>query len=161
MVRILFSFFMVLLAFSIKLSASEIARCWVSTGVKYQVDPLLLYSIAEQESSLNPLATNGGNSDGTRDIGLMQINSFWFPVLDKYGISEQDLFDPCVNIDVGGWILYQSIQIFGNNWRAVGAYNAGTSKSEEAEMLRQKYAERVYKRYIRLSNSGLFEPAKP
>ena len=135
------------------------SNCWVDAGRHYQVNPWLLYSIAEQESSLNPLAVNQ-NSDKSRDIGLMQINSFWFPELEKYGISEQDLFEPCTNIYVGAWILSQNIQIFGNNWRAVGAYNAGTGKNEKREKLRQKYAERVYGRYVRITNNGVYKSTK-
>lgn len=141
-------------------SKNEAENCWIEAGIKYQVDPWLLYSIAEQESSLNPLAVND-NRNGSRDVGLMQINSFWFPELEKYGISEQSLFDSCVSIHVGAWILSQSIQVFGNNWRAVGAYNAGTGKNEKKEMLRQKYAESVYKRYLRLSNGRMFESTQP
>merc|ERR1711862_384254 len=104
--------------------AASSSNCWVDAGTRYQVDPWLLYAIAEQESSLNPLAVNHNNRDKSRDVGIMQINSFWFPKLEKYGLSEQRLFDPCTNIHVGAWILSQSIQVFGNNWRAVGAYNA-------------------------------------
>ena len=33
-------------------------NCWVDAGTRYQIDPWLLYSIAQQESSLNPLAVN-------------------------------------------------------------------------------------------------------
>ena len=128
------------------------SNCWVDAGVKYQIDPWLLYSIAEQESSLNPLAVNK-NRDNSRDVGLMQINSFWFDKLKSFGIIEQNLFDPCTNIHVGAWILSQTIQSFGSNWRAVGAYNAGTGKNEEKEMLRKKYADRIYQRYLRLTRS--------
>lgn len=131
-------------------AATNSSNCWVDAGTRYQVDPWLLYSIAEQESSLNPLAINH-NRNKSRDVGLMQINSFWFPELEKHGLSEQSLFDPCTNINVGAWILSQSIQVFGNNWRAVGAYNAGTGKNAEREKLREKYASSVYKRYIRLT----------
>ena len=132
-------------------------NCWVDAGKRYQVDPWLLYSIAEQESSLNPLAVN--HNDDSRDVGLMQINSFWFPKLEKYGLSEQSLFDSCTNIYVGAWILSQSIQVFGNNWRAVGAYNAGTGKNEKREKLRQEYAKRVYNRYLRFTSGGVYNKA--
>jgi len=141
--------------------AANSSNCWVDAGTRYQVDPWLLYAIAEQERSLNPLAVNHNNRDKSRDVGIMQINSFWFPKLEKYGLSEQSLFDPCTNIHVGAWILSQSIQVFGNNWRAVGAYNAGTGKNETRENLRQKYAERVYQRYLRLVSGGMHKPAEP
>lgn len=141
-------------------AANTSSNCWVGAGMRYQVDPWLLYSIAEQESSLNPLAVNH-NHNKSRDVGLMQINSLWFPELEKYGLSERHLFDPCTNIYIGAWILSKSIQVFGNNWRAVGAYNAGTSKNEQREKLRQKYAQRVYQRYVRLTAGGVRKSAQP
>lgn len=158
-----------LLSFPVSMAAKELpdaantsSNCWVDAGMRYQVDPWLLYSIAEQESSLNPLAVNRGNSDKSRDVGIMQINSFWFSELEKFGLTEESLFDPCTNINVGAWVLAQSIKVFGNNWRAVGAYNAGTGKNEAREKLRQEYAERVYKRYIRLTGGRVqHEIAKP
>jgi soluble lytic murein transglycosylase-like protein len=129
---------------------SKGSNCWVDAGTKYRIDPWILYAIAEQESSLNPLAVNK-NRDNSRDVGIMQINSFWFDKLKNFGILEKNLFDPCTNIHVGAWVLSQSIQSFGSNWRAVGAYNAGTGKNEEREILRKKYADRIYQRYIRLT----------
>ena len=154
------SFATPLLANELPDAANTSSNCWVDAGTRYKVDPWLLYSIAEQESSLNPLAVNH-NRDKSRDVGLMQINSFWFPELEKYGLSERHLFDPCTNIHIGAWILSQSIQVFGNNWRAVGAYNAGTGKNEQREKLRQKYAERVYQRYLRLTGGGVHKSAQP
>lgn len=143
--------------FSCALSAQEIptkenvANCWGEAGIRYQVDPWLLYTIAEQESSFNPLAIHcNSDSAKTCDIGLMQINSSWLPTLEKYGITTQSLYDPCTSINVGAWILAQNIQVFGNSWRAVGAYNAGVGKSEKSERAREKYATQVYNRYQRI-----------
>jgi soluble lytic murein transglycosylase-like protein len=59
--------------------------------------------------------------------------------LRKYGLDEQQLFEPCTSIYVGAWILAQNIQRMGNSWDAVGAYNAVDPG------LRQKYALKVYK----------------
>ena len=124
-------------------------NCWQEAGRTYHIDPWLLYAIAEQESNLNPLAINT-NNDRSEDVGIMQINSFWFEKIKQFGIKKQNLFDSCTNIRVGAWILHQSIQVFGNNWRAVGAYNAGTGSSKQREALRQQYAQRVRRRYDRL-----------
>src|SRR5690554_1746595 len=104
-----------LLASELPDAANYQGNCWADAGMRYQVDPWLLYAIAEQESGLNPLAVNRANSDKSRDIGLMQINSFWFEELERHGISEESLFDPCTNIYVGAWVLSQSIRVFGNN----------------------------------------------
>lgn len=122
------------------------SNCWQEAGARYSVDPWLLYAIAQQESGLNPQAVHR-NTNGTTDMGLMQINSNWLPSLKAYGITEQKLYEPCINIHVGAWVLAQSIQYFGNNWRAVGAYNAGTGNAEKNESLRQRYAADVHRRY--------------
>ena len=78
--------------------------------------------MCSSDLALNPRAV-GRNSNGTRDIGLMQINSAWLPTLSTFGIGERDLFDPCVSIHVGAWILAGNIRRLGYTWDAVGAYN--------------------------------------
>jgi soluble lytic murein transglycosylase-like protein len=113
--------------------------CWEEAGAKYGVNPYLLYAIARTESGLNPSAINRSNKNGSYDIGLMQINSRWLPTLRKYGITEEQLFDPCVSIHVGAWVLAQNIGRMGNSWEAVGAYNARDPE------LRLRYARKVYK----------------
>jgi soluble lytic murein transglycosylase-like protein len=112
--------------------------CWEEAAAAYGVNPYLLYAIARTESGLNPSALNR-NKNGSYDMGLMQINSRWLPTLRKYGITEQQLFDPCVSIHVGAWVLAQNIGRMGNSWEAVGAYNARNPE------LRIRYANKVYK----------------
>lgn len=117
---------------------SNAMACWEEAASRYGVNPYLLYAIARTESGLNPLATNR-NKNGSYDIGLMQINSSWLPTLRKYGVDEQQLFDPCTSIHVGAWVLAQNMQRMGNSWEAVGAYNARNPE------LRMKYAQKVYR----------------
>ncbi len=50
--------------------------CFDDAGKKYGINPALLEGIARVESNLNPKAMNR-NTNGTTDIGLMQINSWW------------------------------------------------------------------------------------
>lgn len=115
------------------------SACWEEAGRKYGINPYLLYAIAKTESGLNPKAINRANKNGTYDIGLMQINSTWLPTLRKYGISEEQLYQPCVSIEVGAWILAHNIRRLGHSWNAVGAYNAANPA------LRERYALKVYK----------------
>ncbi|HCR2031301.1 TPA: transglycosylase SLT domain-containing protein, partial [Enterobacter cloacae] len=64
------------------LSQSAFANCWNKAAHYYHIDPFLLYAIANVESGMNPYAI-GINHDGTRDVGLMQINSSHFPELRR------------------------------------------------------------------------------
>ena len=122
-------------------------NCWNAAGERYQINPFLLYAIAEKESSFDPIAVNARNVMD-EDVGLMQINSFWYSYLRNHGISRNDLFHPCTSIHAGAWVLAQSIRVFGNTWEAVGAYNVGTSKEEWAYKARGKYAKDVRRRYF-------------
>lgn len=128
-----------LLASGMALAASDGHACWEHVGRKYNIHPYVLYAIAKTESKLNPQAISRTNADGSRDVGLMQINSVWFPALARMGIDERMLLDPCTNIEVGAWILAQNIRRLGNSWEAVGAYNAA------APAKRLRYALTVYR----------------
>lgn len=120
------------------LACTPAQACWNEVAGWYGVNVHLLYAIAKTESGLNPNAMNR-NKNGSYDIGLMQINSSWLPTLRKYGVTEERLKDPCVNLQVGAWILAQNMARMGLTWEAVGAYNARDPK------LRIKYARLVYK----------------
>lgn len=109
------------------------AFCFQEAGQRYGVSQTLLRAIAKAESNLNPSATNH-NSNGTVDVGLMQINSIW---ADQLGSIWNDLFNPCTNIMVGAWILSQCIHDYGSNWQAVGCYHSRTPAKRDA------YAARV------------------
>ncbi len=110
--------------------------CWEEAATRYHLNPDLLQAIARTESGMNPQAI-GINRDGSRDIGLMQVNSAWLPALRAYGIAERDLFEPCTNIHVGAWILAGRVSRLGYTWNAVGAYNAASP------VLRRAYIARV------------------
>ncbi|MCW8277098.1 transglycosylase SLT domain-containing protein [Pseudomonas sp. PCH199] len=121
------------------------AYCWSRAGEKHAIEPELLQAIADVESGQLADAINY-NKDGTRDIGLMQINSSHLLRLKTQGISEQRLLaDPCLSVEVGASVLAGFIARYGYNWTAVGAYNAGNSPHRQAARLR--YARKVWQRY--------------
>jgi soluble lytic murein transglycosylase-like protein len=115
---------------------------WESIAAKYYgLNPYLLHAIAVQESGLNPLARSRPNTNGSVDIGLMQINSSWLPTLrSRFGIHRSHLDHPCINLDVGAWILYENFRAMGYTWRAIGAYNAVSDDK------RLTYARHIYRR---------------
>lgn len=125
------------------------AFCFSEAGDRYGVDPLLLISIAQVESSMNPKAINK-NKNKSIDVGLMQINSIWFSILGKsWGITKDSLIeDPCQNVYVGAYILALNIKKNGVNWKSIGAYNAGFSDKNEPK--REVYSKKIYNLYVDL-----------
>ncbi|WGK60009.1 lytic transglycosylase domain-containing protein [Pantoea sp. SS70] len=133
----------------------ETARCFREAGVRFSVDWRLLQAIAEVESGLNPSAIGLNKKNGrvlSEDLGMMQINSSWLPVLRPMGITREVLLgNACQNIHVGAWILAKNIAQNGVNWTSVGAYNAGFRNANES--FRMRYARKVYARYIELTGN--------
>ncbi|OWQ45592.1 hypothetical protein CDL60_19345 [Roseateles noduli] len=126
--------------------ASRFDRCFLLAGERYGVSPLLLKAVARQESGLNPSAFNR-NANGSTDIGLMQINSSWLPVLARHGVQEADLQVPCANILVGAWILGSNFRSMGTTADALGAYNARDPAKRLA------YARQVLRHYAALQTA--------
>jgi type IV secretion system protein VirB1 len=136
------------------------------------VHPDTLQAIAVVESGANPWAIgtpHGAILPGTRtdaerelaralrrepsvDVGLLQINSQWFPRLH---LEPKSLLDPCVNVRVGAAILAANFVAASRPGRshlhaliaALSAYNSG---SETAAV---KYAEKVLSAGVSVSRS--------
>jgi soluble lytic murein transglycosylase-like protein len=123
-------------------ASSARADCLDDAANYWGVPPPIAHAIAQQESGMRPWIVSK-NHDGSRDIGLMQINSSWLPKLARYGITAEDLLNnTCVNAYVGNWILAQNIQRLGYNWDAIGAYNSPTPAN------RYRYALAIYRRLM-------------
>ena len=140
------------LVLSVAMASNHVmAFCWEQAASQHNIEPELLQAIAAVESGFRAQAMNHTNRNGTRDIGLMQINSIHLPRLLKQGITEDRLLnEPCLSVEVGASILAEFIQRFGYNWTAVGAYNAGPGSGPEREALRRQYAEKIWAYYEQL-----------
>lgn len=146
-------FLRLLLILLLLLSGKATAFCFIEAGTKYRIDPLLLYSVAVVESHLNPRAVGYNYStDGSKvtssDYGLMQINDSHIHKLKRMGIikDKQELLDnPCLNVQIGAWILSQHFNRCGVNWQCLGSYNAGFADSNSLQRLR--YAKKVFSLY--------------
>lgn len=108
-------------------------HCYSASAEKWNVSERLLRAIAKVESGDNPKAVSPADA-----IGLMQIHSSWLRKLKSFGITRDDLFDACTNIDVGAWILSSELKVRGNSWEAVGAYNAACTKLKGGECKSQR-----------------------
>ncbi len=120
-------------------ASMAMAFCYEQAGREYGVDPLLLQAIASVESNFQKDAVQ--TTDGITYRGLMQISSFHMGKLRTRLVDEGKLFEPCLNVRVGAWVLRDAINTFGERWRAVGAYGAGFGAKQE--IARHKYALKV------------------
>lgn len=151
--RLLRWFLLLILFISGTASADDL--CFDEAGRLFNIDPLLLRSIAIVESNLqqNVIGINR-NARGeivSRDYGIMQINDMHVPLLQKQGVirNKAELtHNACLNIKIGSWILYRHFSRCGMTWQCVGTYNAGYSSNNAAR--RTLYARKVYNQYSRL-----------
>jgi len=124
-------------------TAAAIEECYDHAEHKYGVPKPLLKAISRVESEFNPLAVNLNST--SYDIGVMQINSQHLAKLSRYGIQAADLYEPCTNIDVGAWILAQSIATHGYSWKAVAHYHSPTPKYQKPYIQKVAKAMENYK----------------
>lgn len=124
-VGILLLFFSALLA-----RVADYDPYFQKAGTYYNIPPLLIKNIAQIESAGNPNAIRI-NDNGTRDYGLMQINSIHFKRLERWGINERNILDPQINIYAGSWLLSEHIKAHGFNLQAIGNYHSATPVHKE------------------------------
>jgi len=87
------------------------------------IEPELIASIINVESSYNP---NSVSNKGA--IGLMQIlptTAEWVCERLHIDFDEKELFNPAVNIQIGGYYIAYLIKYFKDENLAICAYNAG------------------------------------
>lgn len=116
-----------------------LAYCFNRASALYRVPQDVLMAIADVESGFNPYAINVEGTpyfpnnysramnivhkyrDSSMDIGIMQVNSFWFNRLHyplRYGL------DPCDDVYLGAYVLARKIKRYGYNWRGIAAYHS-------------------------------------
>ena len=125
-----------------KVMGQPMERCIQHAAEYHDVEPPLLRAILVVESRLNPKAVNH-NTNGTKDIGVAQINTVHLPMLKVHGIQEDQLLDGCVNTYVGAWLLSKQIARHGLNWFGVAAYHSTTREKN------QRYQKLVYNELVR------------
>jgi soluble lytic murein transglycosylase-like protein len=105
----------------------------------FNIPKKIYYKIAKLESNFDPFAINY-NSDGTKDVGLMQVNTV---LAKECGIKNHKLlFDVCTNIYVASLRLNYCKHKYGIGLNMVGCYHS------ESKDKKQKYI----KKYLALKN---------
>lgn len=128
-------------------------NCWETSAAKYGIDPFLLTAIAQVESGLNPNAYTP-LKDGSENLGIMQVNTKTLRELKTFGITREQLLEPCVNIDVGAWKLASLFRDHGVTWYAIGAYHS------ETLALNKRYQSQVYQAYLSLTSKNQVKSQK-
>ncbi|HIH2745484.1 TPA: lytic transglycosylase domain-containing protein [Burkholderia lata] len=137
---------LLLICFSV-ITGSAFAQdaCFAQAAQRYQVDERLLRAIVMTENAQFDPRLVIRSKEGWEYIGLGMISSIWLPVLEKYGITRESLMDPCVNVNVEGWILRDAENRYGKTWKAVGAYNTGKYSADDDAQ--RRYVRKVWKNY--------------
>lgn len=112
--------------------AADNSRCLLDAAKRFRVPASLIQAIMDVEGGTQGRVSY--NTNGSYDIGPMQINSIWLPDVEKRGGSLQLLlYHSCANIHFGTWLLSRELGGIDTNridvrsfWRAVGNYHSRT-----------------------------------
>ena len=117
--------------------------CLRGASAEYGVDYLLLKAIREKEAGTRGMRKP--NSNGTADLGEMQLNTATVPDYAQYGFTERIVqYDTCHNIRIGALHLRTKILETKDIWLGVAWYHSKTPKYG------YPYARDIHKRYMRL-----------
>lgn len=123
------------------ITAQALAVCIFAAAQTYAVPPSVILGILHVEGGRAGQAVS--NTNGTFDLGPMQINTLWIPQLAKYWrVPEKTALrlvrdDACVNIGVGAWILRSKMNDSGSLYQGIAWYHSATPH------LGQKYRDKV------------------
>lgn len=123
--------------------------CMALVAQLYQLPPRVLPSLQVVEGGVPAMISH--NTNGTDDLGVMQINTTWIPALSRIsGLAELVVRDrlinrPCFNIAASGYIMRTYLdETKGDLMQAVGNYHSHTPELHFA------YRRRVLKEARRL-----------
>ncbi|MCB9963421.1 MAG: lytic transglycosylase domain-containing protein [Rhodospirillales bacterium] len=106
------------------------AACLLMAAQTYAVPPAALVGIYQVEGGR--VGQEVRNSNGSYDLGPMQINTIWMPQLaKKWKVSEERAKkwvrdDPCTNAGVAAWILKGHLKETHNLSQALAHYHSKT-----------------------------------
>jgi hypothetical protein len=113
-----------------------------------------LWGLRDQEGGW--IGARVANSNGTFDLGPLQINCWWVPrIAALAGRTEAEIskllrYDACFNADAARWIFLAALDASGDYWQAIGLYHSPTPWRQ------QRYALRVAGHLTRRFGEGVF-----
>lgn len=115
-----------------------------------------LWGLRDQEAGW--LGAQIANTNGTHDLGPLQINSSWVPRLARLtGRGEAEIRawlvrDACFNVQAARWIFLSGLKASGDYWKAVGIYHSSTHWRQ------RRYALSVARHLRRRFGDSVFDP---
>lgn len=118
-----------------------------------------LWGLRDQEAGWIGAAVS--NSNGTQDLGPLQVNSWWIPRVAKLTTQPEShvrlwlRYDPCFNAEVARWIFLSALAATSDYWAAVGVYHSPTSWRQRryaagvAAHLERRFGREVFKSQAR------------
>lgn len=126
--------------------------CMALVAQIYSLPPRVLPSIHAVEGGAPGVEHR--NTDGSTDLGVMQINTLWLPMLSRYTrldpatVRDRLLHQPCFNIAAAGLIMRTYLdETQGDLMQAIGNYHSHTP------VLNQHYQVKV-----RTAAAAMFAP---
>ena len=113
-------------------TSKVLAACMLLASQTYNVPPAVLVGIYKVEGG--KVGQEVKNTNGSYDLGPMQINTIWLPLLaKKWGTSEETARrwlrdDACTNVGVSAWILRSHLDETKNITQAIAHYHSRTPK---------------------------------
>ena len=127
-------------------------ECVVEEAKRQSLELVKLLSVMRTEGG--HLGEYSHNSNGSYDIGPMQVNTVHLPELSRiYSIPQATVskllaFNGCFNVAVGAWLLRRRTnEAAGNFWYGIGRYHS-TARADAT-----KYILRVHGVMVGLVNS--------
>lgn len=108
----------------------EIARCIRSASAGRLWLEKTLWGLRDQEAGW--IGAEVLNTNGSHDLGPLQVNSFWVPRLAALTRRQPQqvrawlTHDPCFNVQAARWIFLSALSTTGDFWKAVGVYHSPT-----------------------------------
>lgn len=131
-----------------------VSACIRSAAAAHRVPAAMLVILLTVEGGA--LGRVSQNSNGTVDIGPMQINQIHLPALARRWNTTPAraraalLTSFCANVEAGAWILRTAIDSTGGNfWEGVGRYHSST------DVYKTRYLRRVLQQALRLQRVAL------
>jgi len=136
-----------------------IEACILAAARVHQLPPAMLVILLNVEGG--SLGRVSRNTNDTVDIGPMQVNQIWIPlVAAHWHAAAASTFralrdDFCANVEAGAWILRQGLDEAGGDfWRGVGYYHSHDPDEKT------RYLQAVLRQAIRLQALAA-RPAAP